>query len=163
MQEIDHNFISEISEGWLFLIFGISSSLVALYLLIRKKKIFWKGVAYVFMTMGLFQTTVGLTIVIKSPGNQSRLESQISKKNSEYLSLEIKKTKTLLENLNFYKWTGISFLIVGFLVYFNFDTTSSWKGIGMALIIQSLLMQLLNFISTNRIEKFLAILKKSIA
>lgn len=162
MQDFNHNFLGEISEGWLFLGFGICSSLIALYFLLRKKKLFWKGIAYVFMTIGLFQSTVGLTILVKSPANQARLEKQIRLKNTDYLDLEIKKTKTLLENLNFYKWAGISFFIVGFLVFFNFDNSSSWKGIGMGLMIESIVMQLLNYLTTARIENFLVILKTSL-
>lgn len=158
---LDHTttIFSETSEGWLFLVFGICSSLVALFFFFRKRTLFQKGIAYVFITMGLFQFTIGSTILIKGPANRIRLETQIKLENKEYIQMEIGKTKTLLENLNFYKWTGISFFIVGCLVLYNFDNSSSWRGIGIGLIIQSLIMQILNYTATSRNEEMMEFLK----
>ncbi len=162
MEEINQNFLSSILEGRMFLIFGICSSLVACFFLIKRKRPDLKGLARVFLVLGLFQTIIGTTILLKSEGNKIEQEIQIAKNNQVYVFSEIEKTETLLQNLNFYRWTGISFLIVGLLIFFNFDKHTPWRGVGTGFIIQSLILELLNFVATKRTSEFLIYLKNTL-
>lgn len=159
MEEINQNFLSSILEGRLFLIFGICSSFFAFYILFKKKRPFLKGIANVFLVLGLLQTVIGSTVLVKSGGNKIEQEIELKINNQKYISSEIQKNETLLQNLKFYRWTGISFFIVGLLVFFNFDKTTSWRGIGLGFIIQSILLQVINYLATSRVKELLLFLK----
>tara|TARA_R110002072_G_scaffold113367_12_gene242798 strand:+ start:628 stop:1125 length:498 start_codon:yes stop_codon:yes gene_type:complete len=162
MLDLERNFSGEIVEATMFLLMGLINLIIALYIFKKIKISFWRGLAYVCICLGLFQLTIGMTIQLKNPIKHEKLKESFQNKDKDYLSLEIKKGQTLLENLNFYKWAGISFFIVGVLVFYFFDFNTSWKGIGMGIIFQSMFMEFLNYKSTSRTKEFLEYLQQNL-
>ena len=67
----------------------------------------------------------------------------------------------VIKNLVIYKWIEISFMILGVFLYFCFmySTQKFWKGLGLGLLIQALLMLSLNFVAEKRSVTYMDRLK----
>jgi hypothetical protein len=67
MNAIVNYFNGEKWESYLFLLMGILTISISLYLLVVLKTSFWKGVAIPFILVGVLEFVVGYTIVNRSP------------------------------------------------------------------------------------------------
>ena len=74
---------------------------------------------------------------------------------------ELPGMEIVIKNLVIYKWIEISFMILGVFLYFCFmySTQKFWKGLGLGLLIQALLMLSLNFVAEKRSVTYMDRLK----
>ena len=98
----------------------------------------------------------------KLPAEIRELSSTSGFKETEYIiQNELPRMEIVIKNLIIYKWIEISLMLLGVFLYFCFrySTQKFWKGLGLGLLIQALIMLSLDFVAERRSVTYLNKLK----
>lgn len=155
MQSVSQYFNGEIVASWIFIALGIAGCIVTIYFLLKVKKPVYNGIAYTVAVISLIQLTVGFTLNSRLPEYREKIEMRMAGEQGNISLEEVPRLELLLGQLSFYRWTSIALLTVGLLIFFNFDSSTSWKGVGIGLSIESLIMLAMNFWAEDRNTAFM--------
>jgi multidrug transporter EmrE-like cation transporter len=150
MEQITKYFNAEKNESILFILVGIISIILSIYILAKVKQPFYNGMAYPLITIALIQLIVGGSVYLRSPKDIIRLENILQVEKSKIQTEEIPRMQAVMKNFALYKWLEISLIVVGIIMFFYFQPTSILRGIGLGLFIQAGFMLLLDFFAESR-------------
>lgn len=150
-------FAQEKIESLIFLILGISTTLLAIFFLFIIKYSLYNGIAYPFLLIGIIQITVGLNIFIHIPKNIERTETIIKYSPTKIKTDEIPRMEKIIQNFKVYKIIEIVlFLFAAFLYFYFFSSKFPfWKGLALGLLIQSSIMLALDLTAEDGAVKYL--------
>lgn len=159
MQELVDYFDKEMMGSLFFMIISGISLLFSIYFLVKVRRPIFNGLAYVFIVLSFIQLTVGIAIYIKSPPLEQKISMAFEEQDKVALDSEKERVTLFLSNLSFYQWTAVALFCVGLLIFYNFNDGSSWKGVGIALGIESIVMLSFNFWASHRNNVYLEFLQ----
>ncbi len=150
MNPIEKYFNAEKYESVLFILVGVVAISVATYFLIKVKQPFHSGIAYPLIAVALIQIVVGSTVYLRSPKDIERVNAIVQTDNTKIQTEEIPRMEVVMKNFDIYRWIEITLLIVGLIVFFYFQPMTTFKGVGLGLLIQAGFMLLLDFFAESR-------------
>ena len=138
-------FTGEKQESLFFLLAGLTAIIlsVVFYFFVKTSPLLYKGAAIPLMAIGLIQLVVGYTVYAKSDKQQSEIAYKAGMDPGFIKNTEIPRMEKVMKNFIIYRYTemALALLGIGLFVYFrNDEVLQFWKGIGIALAIQALLM-----------------------
>ena len=139
-------FIGEKQESLLFLFIGIAAILLAVlfFFFIKTNPSFFKGAAIPLVVIGLIQLTVGYTVYARSDKQRMDIAYNAGVEPVQYTQhQELPRMKTVMKNFVIYRYVEIVLAVmgIGLFIYFRNNTAQQyWKGAGLTLAIQALLM-----------------------
>ena len=134
-------------ESYLFLLLGVLSILISIYLLFVLKTSFWKGVAIPFILVGILELVVGYTIVRRSPVDILRVEKMINDEPQKIASEEIPRMEKVMSNFVIFRYVEIALIILGIALMYSSKHDTFWKGIGLGLFMQAGIVLSLDFLN----------------
>ncbi len=137
-------------ESYLFLVLGVLSILISIYLVFVLKTSFWKGVAIPFILVGMLELVVGYTIVKRSPLDILRVESLIEDESQKIVTEEIPRMEKVMSNFKMFRIAEIILIALGiFLMYHTLNDTF-FRGLGLGLFFQASMVLSLDFFAERR-------------
>ena len=145
-------FTEEKIESLFFIIIGITSVCLALIFWFIIKYSFYNGLAFPFLLVGLIQIIVGTTVYIRSPKDIIKVEQFIRNEPQKIQTEELPRMEVVMKSFTFYKWIEIILMLTGIILFILFYNSSQtfWKGLGLGLIIQAVLMLTLDIVAEKR-------------
>lgn len=158
MNPVVNYFNGEKWESYLFLLMGILTIAVSLYLLFVLKTSFWKGVAIPFILVGMLELVVGYTIVNRSPKDILRVENFIKNEPQKVRTEEIPRMEKVMQNFKAFRWVEIILIAIGILLMYSTIQDTFWRGLGLGLFIQAGIVLGLDFFAERRGHTYLEFL-----
>jgi len=159
MNAIVNYFNGEKWESYLFLLMGILTISISLYLLFVLKTSFWKGVAIPFILLGVLEFVVGYTIVNRSPKDILRVENFINSEPQKIQSEEIPRMEKVMANFKVFRIGEIILIALGILMMYSTMEDTFWRGLGLGLFIQAGSVLALDFFAERRGHVYLQFLQ----
>ena len=168
-------FTGEKQESLLFLIIGIVAILLALvfWFLIKSNPSFFKGAAIPILAIGLIQMVIGYSVYFRTDKQKADIAYNIGMEPVSFVKhTELPRMKTVMKNFVIYRWVEIALALIGiglFVFFFNTGAcfagsqTSFWKGFGLALAIQAVIMLGSDYFAEKSGKVYTEELKKIIA
>lgn len=159
MEQITKYFNAEKYESVFFVLVGIIAISFAAYFLIKVKQPFFNGMAYPLIAIALIQIVVGGSVYFRSPKDIVRVEQIVQADKSKILTEEIPRMEVVMKNFVIYRWVEMALILVGIIMFYYFQPTTIWKGVGLGLFIQASFMLLLDFFAESRGKIYLEYLQ----
>ena len=145
-------------ESYLFLLLGVLSILMSIYLLFVLKTSFWKGVAIPFILVGILELVVGYTIVRRSPVDILRVEKMINDEPQKIASEEIPRMEKVMSNFKVFRIAEIILIGIGILLMYHTLNDTFSRGLGLGLFFQASTVLSLDFFAERRGHMYLEFL-----
>ena len=139
-------FMSEKQESLLFLIIGIAAIALAVlfYFFIKTSPSFFKGAAIPLLAIGIIQCIVGYTVYARSDNQRMDVAYNIGVETTAFTKqTELPRMEKVMKSFVIYRYLEMMLTLIGlglFLYFRNDETKMFWKGLGLTLAIQALLM-----------------------
>lgn len=150
MESVTHYFKAEKKESVYFVAIGFFMCILSLFYLFIKKEPYYNGISYAFISIGLIQLVVGITIFLRSDFDKVRVNYCIQKDLIAIKKEEIPRMNTVITNFVIYRWVEITLIVISIFLIFFFASKTIGKGIGIGLLIQSSIMLLLDYFAEQR-------------
>lgn len=162
---INTYFTEEKISAIVMIILGSISLVLAIFFLLLIKYSFFKGMAFPLLLIGIIQITVGITIVLKTPGDIIRVEYHMNNEPDKLRSEEFPRMEKVQQNFIIYKCIEIALILLGVILIVGFYNSSQtfWKGLGVGLLLQAGLIFTLDLIAEKRAETYVNFLLKAIS
>lgn len=159
---INNYFIQEKIESLIFAIIGLVAISVSFIFWFIIKYSFYKGMAYPIFIIGFIQILVGGVVYMRSPQDIIRVEQILKFEPIKMKTEEIPRINKVIKNFEIYKWIEICFIFFGLILFIFCKKTnlSFWKGIGLGLLIQAMLMLALDIVAEKRAKIYCNIIQK---
>lgn len=141
--DIEKYFNAEKQESLLFLVIGIAAIITSVIFFFALKKDIYKGAAIPLLLIGLIQIIVGYTVYRRSDADRVRMVYAYDMSPGDIKNKEIPRMKKVNRSFVIYRWIQIVLATAGIVLLFVFknDTDKSfWFGLGITLLLQSLVM-----------------------
>jgi hypothetical protein len=158
MSPVVNYFNGEKWESYLFLLMGIITIFLSIYLVFVLKTSFWKGVAIPFLLVGLLELMVGYTIVNRSPKDIIRVGNFIKNEPQKVRTEEIPRMEKVMDNFNMFRWVEIILIAMGIILMYSTIQDTFWRGLGLGLFIQAGIVLGLDFFAERRGHTYLEFL-----
>ena len=161
-------FSGEKQESFLFLMLGIAAILLAVvfFFFIKTNPNFYKGATIPLFVVGLIQLAVGYTVYARSDKQRMDIAYNIGVEPVHFAQYqEIPRMNTVMKNFVIYRYVEIALALIGIGLFFYFRTNAGqqlWKGIGLTLAIQALLMLGADYFAEQRGKIYLQKLQEII-
>lgn len=155
-------FTEEKIESLFFIIIAFIAIALAIFFLWIIKYSFFKGMAIPLLLIGSIQLTIGYNIYKRSPNDIYRVEQIVKNNNLLLKKTEVSRMETVIKHFNIHKWVEIALILSGLalILIFKKSPQTFWKGIGLGLFIQAILMLCLDLIAEHRAIIYLDFLSK---
>ena len=139
-------FTGEKQESLLFLIIGVTAIIlsIVLFLFIKTNPSFYKGAAIPLFAIGLIQLVVGYTVYARADKQRMDIAYNLGMEPVQFAKhQEMPRMQTVMKNFIIYRYAEIALALAGIALFICFRNNESrlfWKGLGLTLAIQALLM-----------------------
>ena len=158
MDVVSRYFNEEKKESTVFLFIGFLTIAISIFYLTVKNELFFNGISYAFIAIGMVQLVVGLTIYRRSDMDTVRVNHYIEREKMNIKDLEIPRMEMVLKNFVSYRWAEMVLIVVGILFVFLFGQKSLGRGLGIGLALQSFIMLILDYFAEKRGKEYLSFL-----
>jgi hypothetical protein len=158
MESVEKYFHGEKAESWLFIVLGIVTLALALYFVFMLKTSFWRGMAIPFIAVALLEFTVGITLVLRTPKDISRVENFITREPQKIETEEIPRMEKVMTQFVVFRYVEIALLIIGIFFMYQTKDDTLWRGIGFGLFTQASVVLILDFFAERRGHHYLKFL-----
>lgn len=158
---IHRYFAGEKQESLLFLFLGIAAIILAVvfFFFIKTTPSFFKGAAIPLIAIGLIQVAVGFTVYSKSDKQKMDIAYNAGTDPQFVKKTEMPRIETVMKKFIIYRYIEIVLALVGLGLFFFFrinETQQFWKGLGIALTIQALLMLGADYFAEKRGKEYIS-------
>ena len=158
-------FMAEKQAGLLFLIIGGVAVLLAVVFLffIKTNPSFYKGMAVPLILIGLLQLIIGYTVFSRSDKQRMDVSYKIGMDPGFVKNTEQPRMEKVQKNFTIYKYAEIALLITGIVLivmYMANADKSFWYGLGIALVVQSIICLSADVVAAKRGGAYLNELNK---
>jgi len=150
MKFVTDYFNAEKFESLFFIGVGIAAIAIGIYFLFVVREPFYKGVAIPLMLVALIQLTVGTIVYVRSPKDIIKVENIIKDQPNKIQTEEISRMNVVMNNFVVYRYVELGLLMLGLILFFYFPIRTFWKGIGIGLFVQVILMLSLDYFAEKR-------------
>ncbi len=155
MEQVVKYFNAEKNESLLFIFVAIIAFLVSIYFLLKIKVSFFSGISLALMMIAAIQLFVGSTVYFRSSKDITRVTTFIENDRGKIQSEEIPRMKIVMKNFVIYRYVEMALTILGIILFFFFPSQTFWKGVGVGLFIQSILMLSFDYFAEKRGTEYL--------
>ncbi len=155
MEQVVKYFNAEKNESLLFIFVAIIAFLVSIYFLLKIKVSFFSGISLALMMIAAIQLFVGSTVYFRSSKDIERVTTFIENDRGKIQSEEIPRMKIVMKNFVIYRYVEMALTILGLILFFFFPSQTFWKGVGVGLFIQSILMLSFDYFAEKRGTEYL--------
>lgn len=151
--DIEEYFEAEKQAGMFFLIIGLVAVILGLVFIFIFKTPFYKGAAIPLIAIGLMQGMAGATVFRRSDNDRIRNVYAYSSNPAQLREKELPRMTTVNRNFKILKVVEIIFIVAGLLLIIVFRSKPGlifWKGIGITLLLQSMLVLGADFLAEKR-------------
>jgi hypothetical protein len=159
MKFVQDYFNAEKYESIFFAALGLVAVLIAIYYYFNIGTPYYKGIAIPFLLIASIQIVVGTIVYFRSPKDIIMVETMLKDAPQKIGTVEIPRMEVVMKNFTIYRYTEISLLVFGLLLFFFCPSDSFWKGIGLGLAIQAGLMLFLDYFAEARGVEYLNVLQ----
>lgn len=157
---IEQYFLAEKNAGLLFLIIGLISIALAIVFYFLLKTEFYKGAAYVLIVTGLVQAGVGYAVYSKSDKQRVDNVYAFDMDPGKLKTKEVPRMQKAVSGIQLFLGIEAVLLIAGIVLYFKNKSPqqgqySVWAGVGIALIVQALLLAGADYFAYKRGKAYL--------
>ncbi|MGN6492488.1 MAG: hypothetical protein ACTHLE_10875 [Agriterribacter sp.] len=157
---IEQYFLAEKNAGLLFLIIGLISIALAIVFYFLLKTEFCKGVAYVLVITGLVQAGVGYVVYSRSDKQRVDNVYAFDMDPGKLKTKEVPRMQKAVSGIQLFLGIEIVLLMAGIVFYFKNKSPqqglySVWAGVGIALIIQALILAGADYFAYKRGKAYL--------
>jgi membrane protein implicated in regulation of membrane protease activity len=141
--DIEEYFAAEKQAGMAFLIIGVIAVVLGVVFIFVFKTAFYKGAAIPLIAIGLIQGIAGATVFRRSDQDRIRNVYAYTMNPAQLREKELPRMIKVNRNFRILKVVEIIFIITGLLLIILFRTKPGfivWKGIGITLLLQSILV-----------------------
>jgi len=139
MNPIEKYFSGERAQCLIGIFIAIDCIILALFLLLQGKTEFYKGMAWPFVVVPFFLLVICAAVVIRTPKDIARVNGFLQQQSEKIQTEEIPRMQKVMQSFRTIKIAEIVLALLG-LGMFLFASTPFWRGIGMGLILQGVLM-----------------------
>ena len=159
---IEQYFLAEKNAGLLFLIIGIAGIVLTVVFFFFLKTGLYKGAAYVLIIAALVQLGVGYTIYSRS--DQQRIDNvyAFDMNPGKLATNELPRMEKAMSGIRVFMWIELALLVTGIALVFKNKphppagiAHSLWAGVGIALIVQALLLAGADYFAYKRGKAYL--------
>ncbi len=155
MEQVVKYFNAEKNESLLFIFVAIIAFLVSIYFLLKIKVSFFSGISLALMMIAAIQLFVGSTVYFRSSKDIERVTTFIENDRGKIQSEEIPRMKIVMKNFVIYRYVEMALTILGLILFLFFPSQTFWKGVGVGLFIQSILMLSFDYFAEKRGTEYL--------
>ena len=148
-------FNEEKTESIWFVIIGVLSIALSVWLFFKFKDGFYRGLIIPLILISLVQIAVGSTVYLRSDKQIEDTISRIEHDKQSAKSDELTRMDEVMKNFTIYKWIEILFIISGVLMLVFIKENLFWQGLGAGLLIEGTFMIVLDVIAEMRGFKYL--------
>jgi hypothetical protein len=141
--DIEEYFAAEKQAGIVFLIIGVMAVVLGVVFIFVFKTPFYKGAAIPLIAIGLMQGIAGATVFRRSDEDRVRNVYAYTMNPAQLREKELPRMTTVNRNFKILKVVEIIFIVTGLLLIIVFRSKPDfifWKGIGIMLLLQSVLV-----------------------
>lgn len=156
--DIEKYFLAEKQAGLIFLILGIAAIIVALIAILTIKTNVWKGAAIPLIIFGVIQAAAGYVVYSRSDEQRISNVYAVDMNPDKLTKEEIPRMQKVTKNFPIYKWIEVTLIIAGialFIAYRSRPEKALLYGLGLALIIQGIILLTADFIASKRADTYL--------
>ncbi len=156
--DIEKYFLAEKQESLILLVLGIVAIIVALVAIFAIKTSIWKGVAIPLIVLGMIQAAVGYVIYNRSDEQRVSNVYAVDMNPDKLIKEEIPRMQKVAKNFTIYKWAEVALIAVGIALFFMYKSRPEKAllyGVGLALIIQGIVLLTADFIAAKRADNYL--------
>lgn len=152
---MEQYFSGEVVDGWVFAVAGVTSIATGAGLLSLDSDLLY-GMAFPLMGVGLVQLGLGLALLLRTPGQTDDLRLLLHADPVRYRTDELDRMHGVNRNFNLFKVIEIGLLVGGLFTAVVGENTFSPKltGIGIGVMIQSLIMFTLDIFAEERADSY---------
>jgi hypothetical protein len=150
MNSVIKYFNGERAESYLFLALGILGLVISSYMFFLKASAYWKGFAIPFMLVSVLEIIVGISLIYRSPKDIIRVENYIKNDQVKIKSDEIPRMEKVMKNFMVYRYVEIVLIFIGAILYFASANSDFWRGLGLGLLIQAIIVLTLDYFAERR-------------
>ncbi len=157
--DIEKYFLAEKQIGLIFFIIGIVAVALAIVFFFLLRTNFYKGAAIPLVLIGLIQLIIGFAIFQRSDEDRRRNVYAYDMDPQQLKEKELPRMQKVTKNFVMYKIVEVLLIvaaIVLILVYRTKPDKAFWVGLGVALLIQTLLMLGADYFAEKRAKKYTA-------
>lgn len=108
------------------------------------------------LVMAALQLVVGSTVFLRSPQAQAEVSHMVAKDRDRLQAEEVPRMQTVMRRFRIYHWLEIAALFIGALFAMAARRGSTARGVGMALVPQSMVMLVFDGLAEARGASYLA-------
>jgi hypothetical protein len=141
--DIEKYFVAEKQAAAVFLIIGVLAVILGVVFIFVFKTSFYKGAAVPLITIGLMQGIAGTTVFRRSDDDRIRNVYAYGMNHAQLREKELPRMTIVNRNFKILKVVEIIFIITALLLIIVFRTKPGfifWKGLGLTLLLQSILV-----------------------
>lgn len=156
--DIEKYFLAEKQAGLIFLILGIVAVIVALIAIFTIKTNVWKGAAIPLIILGIIQAAVGYAVYNKSDEQRVSNVYAVDMNPDKLIKDEIPRMQKVTKNFTIYKWAEVALIVAGIILFVAYRTRPEKAllyGLGLALIIQGIILLAADVFASKRADVYL--------
>lgn len=158
-------FMAEKQAALVFMILGGTAMAAGLvtYFLAKANPLTMKGLSIPFVVIGLLMAAVGVTVYQKADNQRKDIAYQMGLEQGSYsANVEIPRMEKVIKNLNILLYIELLLLLAGagVFIFYRQDENAFWKGVGMGLVVMSVMALYMDYQSKSRAQKYLTELRK---
>ncbi len=148
-------FEAEKRAGYLFLAIGLAACWFGGSMCIGARPPFYVGLAIPMIGLGIVQIFVGSTIVRRTDRQVEDLEKLLSESAADFVQTEAPRMAAVMRNFVVLRWVEIGLIVAGLMLVLLVTEFNFWKGIGMGLLAEGILMLTADFFAEKRSQAYL--------
>lgn len=150
MSPVIKYFNEERTESYLFIIIGVIALAITLYFFFGLKTPFLRGAAIPIALVAMLELVGGITISTRSSKDMARVENSVQNEPHNIKALELPRMKIVMRNFVIYRYVEIALIALSLILMFSAATNDFWKGVGIGLLIQTVLIICMDFFAERR-------------
>lgn len=157
--DIEKYFLAEKQIGLIFFIIGIVAVALAIVCFFVLRTSFYRGAAFPLLLIGLIQLVIGFAVFQRSDGDRKRNVYAYDMDPQQLKEKELPRMQKVTKNFAIYKGVEVALIIAALvliLVYRSKLDKTFWVGLGVALLIQTLIMLGADYFAAKRAIKYTA-------
>lgn len=159
MSPVHKYFLGERLQCSMGIVLALSCIALAFWLRTSQATDFYRGLFYPFVIIPLLLLLICTGVVLRTGRDIKRVDQFISSEPEKIISLEIPRMEKVMQNFKWIKLIELSILATGIMILVLYRGTGFMAGLGLGLLLQSLIMYGFDLFAEKRGEVYLDFLK----